>query len=327
MDERAEKCGEEAAPWAASSRASDSSAPEVSFVIPSFESARTLGGCLQSILHQQTNRKLEILVIHSSPDAPVTETGLSDPRLRILRSKDRLFPGAARNLGAGEARGRLLAFVDADVRPESLWLETLAALIDECPGMCLAGAAVANGNPQSLASQILYWIEFSEFLPGRPSGRRSHLSSSNLLMRRRDFLESGGFSSSLAMYEDMLFCRQLKGELYFTSSTHVLHDHRTTRDAVHHHLRSLGYWSGYCRHLYRLKGTALGKGGAPALALAAYRTLRVWGRIMGTKGEQHLRATIALPTLFSALFTWSQGFAKGVQDGRDLMHNLGSGGN
>ena len=87
-----------------------SKAPDISFVIPSYQSESTIELTLRSIRGQETPLSYEIVVVHSSPGSLPAALETDYPELQLVRSSHRLWPGAARNLGAERARGRWLAF-------------------------------------------------------------------------------------------------------------------------------------------------------------------------------------------------------------------------
>ena len=97
--------------------------PLLSLVVPAFQARSTLGDCLDSLL--AVGEGTEILVVDDGSEddtAALAEAQLaSRPGSRVLRTPNR-GPGAARNLGLREARGRHVLFVDSDdlVLPEAL---------------------------------------------------------------------------------------------------------------------------------------------------------------------------------------------------------------
>lgn len=90
----------------------------VSVVIPAYNAARTIQPTLRSVLGQTVD-DLEVIVVDdgSTDDTAGAVNTLADPRLRVLR-QDNAGHAAARNTGIGEARGKWVAFLDAD----DLWL-------------------------------------------------------------------------------------------------------------------------------------------------------------------------------------------------------------
>ena len=88
----------------------------VSVVIPAFNAERFIGRTLDSA-SAQTHRDLEIIVIDDGSSDRTAEIVLqkaeADPRIRLIRQSN-AGPTRARNRGIGEARGELIAFLDAD---------------------------------------------------------------------------------------------------------------------------------------------------------------------------------------------------------------------
>lgn len=93
--------------------------PDVSVVVPYYRGQQGLDRLLSALELQTIGPgRLEVVVADDgSPEAPV---GGDRPfPVRVVRQDDRGFrAAAARNLGAGAARGRVLAFLDGDMIPE-----------------------------------------------------------------------------------------------------------------------------------------------------------------------------------------------------------------
>ena len=288
---------------------------DVSIVIPSYQSRETIGATLDSILKQRTALNVQILVVDSSTDGTHTWIRKNYPNVGLVHQNSRLFPGAARNLGAHQSTGPYLAFLDADAEADPDWLQTLHSKLVAMPEIGLIGSAIANGNRDSLASLVLHWIEFSEFLPSLPSGFRPALSSSNLLIRRQDFLFCGGFPEDVAMAEDLLFSKRLTGDPYFTGGVQIQHRHRPDWRLVWRHLWALGYWSGRYRLHHFVPGAWLRRAPLLSFALPILRTVRILGRVFRSSWKEGFLALLCLPFLLLGLFTWSTGFYKGVRPG------------
>ena len=96
----------------------------VSIVIPSYNSARTIAKCIQSIA-ENTYRNIEIIVVDdcSTDDSPALVESLkfSCP-LKLIRQKENSGPAAARNAGAKVASGDYIFFFDSDTTafPDSI---------------------------------------------------------------------------------------------------------------------------------------------------------------------------------------------------------------
>jgi len=291
---------------------------DVSFVIPCYGCRQTVGFTLKGIMNQKTKRSFEILLIDSSPRGIKEWIRSVYPQVRVVSVESRLGAGPARNLGARKASGEYLAFVDADVAPDSDWLERLLERTEGVSGIQVAGGSIINANPEAISSRILYWIEFSEFLPGLPSGFRRHLSGSNLLIRRTDFENSRGFSSHLAMSEDLEMFSQADWKVFFEASARVRHFHRARWRSVTRHLTSLGYWSGRFRRQSgpRIRGSGLKHFPLLSWLLIPYRMIRILGRIWRHRAWEGLQATVLSVPILLALIHWTKGFCRGIR-GKD----------
>lgn len=287
--------------------------PQVSFVIPSYRSHRTVGFTLRSIQDQQGEIPSEVIVVDSS-ERPVTEwLRTSFPRVRVLQSDRRLSPAQARNRGAERSSGAWLAFLDADAVARRDWLAVLLDRMAADPLIRLAGGSVANANPETIASRMLHWIEFSEFLPDLAAGEKRFLSSSNLLIRREDFNEAGGFPENLEMSEDVLFSRRLQHGCFFESSTGIEHYHRSRISSALTHLKRLGYWSARARLTLGMEGSRLQRFPPLAFLLPAWRLRRILNRMGHCGWRSGMQGFLHAPILILGLGWWSLGYYRGLK--------------
>lgn len=94
----------------------------ISVVVPTFNAARYVGDCLQSIASQTLLPQEVVLADDCSSDSTVTVVSEIGQKvgfpLRVIRATERGGPGANRNRGMVAATGDWIAFLDAD----DLWL-------------------------------------------------------------------------------------------------------------------------------------------------------------------------------------------------------------
>lgn len=107
--------------------------PTVSIITPSYNAERLIAGTLRSVL-EQTWQDWEVLVVDDcSKDNTrnvVADFVQQDPRIRLIAlDKNNGAPAAPRNIGVREARGKWIAFLDADDiwHPDKLALQMSAA--------------------------------------------------------------------------------------------------------------------------------------------------------------------------------------------------------
>ncbi len=194
-------------------------AARVSIVIPSYGRPLALRRCLASLESGH-----EVIVVDDGSPEPVPAGLLG---ARVIRQDNR-GPAAARNLGASEARGKFLAFLDDDCVARAGWVEK--AIRAWQPGR-LVGCRVENLHPENRRAaynQVMldaltdWWVE-------RGSSWR-FLPSSNWLLEREAFLGLGGFSSAFpgAAAEDREFCGRwcdAGGELHCVRDRLIGHYH------------------------------------------------------------------------------------------------------
>lgn len=119
--------------------------PEISIVLPFHNAAATLPACLASIMRQRETGFELIAIDDGSSDGSaelVAALARADRRIRLLRP-GRIGLVSALNLGLAEARGELVARMDADdlMHPDRLGLQRAA--MEANPRLAVLGARVA----------------------------------------------------------------------------------------------------------------------------------------------------------------------------------------
>lgn len=290
---------------------------KISVIIPSYNSAATIAETLKA-LRRQTRPELlqEILVVDSSEDRATPEllAALSGPDLRVIRPGDKTMPGPGRNLGAKEAAGELVAFVDSDAYPADDWLEKIAACAEA--GFAVGGGSVTlpefqRTKPIAVAQ---YYLQFNEFTP---RGRRRPVPftpSVNLFCDRAVFKAAGGFPNIRAS-EDVLFGLQVNRvrPMVFDPDVKVAHIFRQEMGPFLRNQSLLGRYTIIYRRLHYKK--RIYQGVFPVLLFPlffAVKFVRMAGRIAaGLKASEVLPFLAALPLFLAGLLWWSAGFLKG----------------
>jgi glycosyltransferase involved in cell wall biosynthesis len=119
--------------------------PLVSVVLAARDAERTVEQAVRSVLGQ-TLGDLELVVVD---DGSVDGTGealaaVEDDRLRVVRNDAPLGLAGALNVGFDEARGSLLARMDADDVALPGWLERVAGRLRSAPAAAIVGSAMID---------------------------------------------------------------------------------------------------------------------------------------------------------------------------------------
>lgn len=109
----------------------------VSVIVPARNAASTIGATLEGLANQESDERLEIIVVDDGSDDATGDTVREwGDRVRLLR-QGKGGPAAARNAGASAAAAEVLAFTDADCVPEPHWIAAGVAALE--------GAALVQG--------------------------------------------------------------------------------------------------------------------------------------------------------------------------------------
>jgi glycosyltransferase involved in cell wall biosynthesis len=153
----------------------------VSVVVPARNAEATLARCLAAIAAQEAGEPFEVLVVDDgSSDGTVAVAKRAAGEVRVIE-QEALGPAAARNRGAGEARGDVLAFTDADCFPAPGWLAAGLLALEAADLVQGAVEPDPSVRPLPLDRTIAVRRETALF------------ESANLLVRRELFERLGGF--------------------------------------------------------------------------------------------------------------------------------------
>ncbi|MEM6327275.1 MAG: glycosyltransferase family A protein [Bacteroidota bacterium] len=188
--------------------------PAISAIVPVYNGERYLREALESIL-AQTLPAAEILVVDdgstdSSADLAASIAETASVPIRVIR-QDNAGAAAARNHGAREATGSLLAFLDAD----DLWTpDALASNLSRLG----TEADMAFGHAQQFISPDLT-PEAAARLACPPDPMSGYIPSA-MLIRREAFWRIGGFEThwKTAEFVDWYLRAQEQG---LTSTLHA----------------------------------------------------------------------------------------------------------
>ena len=246
----------------------ETSQPAVSVVIPAYRASLDIAVALDSVF-SQTFAPFEVIVVNDgSPDTPALEAALARYRssIRYLAQSNR-GAGAARNTGIRVARGRYIAFLDADDSWTPDFLARQVAYLEANPGCALvyadarvsgesplAGRRVMETAPSTGDVTLISLIE-----------QRCNVLLSTVVMHREPLFEAGLFEESLRRGQDFdLWLRLALRGATFSYQPLVLAERRVraeglSADAIAEIQRSLHVLDRFGRrhHLDRGVRTAL----------------------------------------------------------------------
>ena len=219
--------------------------PIFSVVVPSRNRPAQLKACLQSLEAQGCPRQdLEVIVVDDGSARKLDDTVRPTQQSLgvVLFRIEHAGPAAARNAGAGIARGRFLAFTDDDCRVEVNWIRELEARLRRLPDSMIGGAVINRvvQNSYALASQVILDSVYAYY--NADPNDAAFFASNNMAMSAELFHQVGGFDATFprAAAEDRDFCDRWR---------HSGHKMSYAPEAVvyHHHELTL---RGFCRQYF-----------------------------------------------------------------------------
>jgi cellulose synthase/poly-beta-1,6-N-acetylglucosamine synthase-like glycosyltransferase len=297
--------------------ASDQPSVSVTVLIPAYNAASTIRDTLSSLLEQDFEEPYEIIVVDSSSDETPRIICEEFPAVHLIHRDQQTDPGTARNLGIVQAKGEIIACIDADCIALPDWLNHMVTA--QRAGHEVVGGAIENGNPQSLIAWAGYLGEFREWFPTGQARLVSHVPTCNISYQRSIFTRFGGFPTQFYPQEDLLYHWRLARHgvaIWFDPSVCVQHVHRSTWRAYSQHLRRVGHITARVLELTGEEGAFLVRSPALALLAAPVLPLVKWLRTIGVFASHRpgmLREhALALGPFLVGLYMWSIGFVEGV---------------
>jgi len=191
--------------------------PGISVIVVNLDGRALLGECLESIAAQQypPTQVQVILVDNGSTDDSVSFVRGNFPQVQIVEAGHNLGFAAGCNLGARQATGQFLAFLNNDARADPGWLRALVEATSGDPEIaCVASKMLDQdgttidfvGTAMNLSGRAFQLDEGLPASPGWYDEAREVLApcGAAMLVRRDLFWQLGGFDEEfIAYYEDV----------------------------------------------------------------------------------------------------------------------------
>lgn len=287
---------------------------ELSVVIGSVASERSIRACIASILASCASVRSEIIVVDASTDATASLVQRYFPQIQLIS----LAPGTLTpnlwSTGISCARGSRIATTTGHCVVPGVWARELMTAIDS--GADGAGGPILLRSDASLVDQAVYFLRYSAFLPGtgRAVGKVLEIAGDNAMYRRSVFddnrskLTDGFWEVELhrALREKgryLLMVQDSAVEFGASFPLALISRHRFE------HGRRYGAW----RVRQNLASPLRVAVAAPAVPLVLL--LRIARRVL--RGRLHrLRFALASPVIFWLAAAWAFGEALGAFQSR-----------
>ncbi len=118
---------------------------DISFIIISYNSADTIGPCIDSIMSMQSGLSKEIIVIdNNSQDDSASVIREKYPHVKLIGNNKNIGFAAANNQALSLCAGRYLFFINPDARIRSHSIKEFIAYMEKHPEIGLSGCRIIN---------------------------------------------------------------------------------------------------------------------------------------------------------------------------------------
>lgn len=230
----------------------------VSVIVPVFNGEATIERCIKSI-SEQSLKNIEIIVVDdgSTDNTQSVIRGIRDERIQII-AQENAGQGFARNAGLRAARGRYIAFVDADDTIESDMLSVMLSRAEETGAdmvQCNIRDIFPDGRSVIQLEDLDRTVEIND--TGRYTDRyfarcRHSYEVCNKLIKRELIMDNGILFCDTRKYfsEDLLFNLCLIGKLKKVSFIGEAYYNYYQNDSSHFHSDAQARSEGIYRLFY-----------------------------------------------------------------------------
>ncbi len=215
--------------------------PLLSVVVPAYNAAGTITGCVAALRGQNYDGPVEIIVVDdgSTDDTAALARAAGATVITMPRGR----PAAARNTGARAASAAIVCFTDADCVPHPNWLCEISAPMND-PAV-VATKGTYSTRQRALVARFVQLEYEDKYDRLRPQATIDFIDTYSCAYRRDVLLGNGGFDERFHYLEDQELSFRLAARGYrmvFSEAAVVEHRHSPTLRAYLSKKATIGYW-------------------------------------------------------------------------------------
>jgi glycosyltransferase involved in cell wall biosynthesis len=132
---------------------------KISLIIPAYNEEKYIGICLESVIKNSNGKIFEIIVVDNGSTDKTAEIARKYKEIRVVQENNKGVT-RARQRGFIESSGDILAFIDADTKMPSGWIEQIIEEFEKDKNLvCLSGPHIYYDIPWWKSFLIkIYWI-------------------------------------------------------------------------------------------------------------------------------------------------------------------------
>jgi cellulose synthase/poly-beta-1,6-N-acetylglucosamine synthase-like glycosyltransferase len=287
----------------------------ISIIIPSYNSEKTIEHCLNSIFNQKTDLKYEVIVVDSSPNNLVDNIVKKHPKIKFIKEEEKTFSGIARNIGAKKAKGELLAFIDSDIIISKNWINRTFKYYKHRHDIFIGSIDIWKNN-SNFFKKLEWFFVCSELKSLMKEGFRWCLAGCALCVKKELFDKNNFLNMQTSQDSEFTIRLNKKGNnLYFNPKLRVSHIFQTTFSKLIKKAFTFGTSNGQLRKLHNISGSAtiknkiLGFFAIPFFALFKFTKVS-WRNVRYNNLFDKFLYILMIPLVILLVISWMLGFYK-----------------
>ena len=197
-----------------------SSNPKASIIIPVFNQVSFTVQCLKSIAQMKCLVPYEIIIADDNPDSKVDFSNIKG--IKYILNSENLGFNLNCNSAAKKARGEYIVFLNNDTFVQDFWLDELISPFETQKNVGVTGSKIINDDGTLQEAGGIIFEDGTGWNWGRNDDPNKsifsflrevdYVSGCSLCIKKKTFLDLGGFSSKLdkAYYEDTYLSFKLR---------------------------------------------------------------------------------------------------------------------
>ncbi|MFH1307819.1 MAG: glycosyltransferase family A protein [archaeon] len=209
---------------------------KVSVVIPTYNEEKDIPKAIES-LRKQSYKNIEIIIVDDGSSDNTINKIKKFENIRLLRQNHK-GPGEARNLGAKNAKGKILAFADSDMTFDKNYIKNLIKpILDNKKIVGTTHDYEVVENPENIWSRCWGKVRIDRRKVDLNGGK---LKTAFRAIRKDKFLELGGFDSRYGYADDLTLWFKHKEGPVVAKNTTCYHKNPETFKEVYKQSRWIG---------------------------------------------------------------------------------------
>lgn len=288
----------------------NTSARQLSVVVGSVESSRSIASCIEAISESCRQLDAELIVVAAGVEAGVIAAARANPAVRLIEMPADTLTPRLWSEGLANASGTIVAFTTGHCIVERSWAPALVSAIAN--GAAAAGGPLRLEDNASALDAAIFFLRYSSFIEGKPGGPVDDIAGDNAAYSRSGIPDAswsreGGFWERDVNRRIREECKSL----VWVADAVSEFGHSFSFSSICHHRFSHGRLFGRSR--VANEGESRLKIVVGSVAVPFLLALRAGRRVMGIAAYR-TKYLVALPLTLVIAACWAAGEAVGAME-------------